>query len=138
MKISRRDERGSGALEAAIIMPVMLLFIAMVIAAGRVVVAHNSVAAAAGAAARAASMERDSGTANAAASSVATATLSNSYCAPNVSITGNFNAPVGTASTVSATVSCQVGLSDLVLPGLPGSVTIRSSNTSVIDRYRGR
>ena len=138
MSSSARDERGSSILEAALIIPVLLLFVVMVIAASRVVVAHNSVSAAAGAAARAASLERGAGAATAAGQNVATSTLAGSYCTPVVSVSGDFDAPVGTSATAKATVSCQVSLSDLLLPGLPGSVTISSSGTSVIDRYRGR
>jgi len=39
---------------------------------------------------------------------------------------------------VSASVTCVVRLSDLLVPGLPGSKTLRASFTSPLDPYRSR
>ena len=49
-----------------------------------------------------------------------------------------FAIQAGTAATVSATVSCTVPLSDLALPGLPGSHTITATFDSPLDVYRQR
>jgi Flp pilus assembly protein TadG len=37
---------------------------------------------------------------------------------------------------VSVTVTCEVGLADLSIPGLPGSTTVRATSTAPIDPYR--
>jgi hypothetical protein len=37
---------------------------------------------------------------------------------------------------VTVSVACQVSLSDLSAPGIPGSTTIRASTTAPIDPYR--
>ena len=39
---------------------------------------------------------------------------------------------------VTATVTCQVPLSDLLLPGMPGSRTLTATFTSPLDPFRGR
>ncbi|MFE2167818.1 hypothetical protein ACFXB3_22590, partial [Streptomyces sp. NPDC059447] len=46
--------------------------------------------------------------------------------------------PLGQVGTVTVTISCTVPLSDLLLPGVPGSKTMTSSFTSVVDAYRSR
>lgn len=138
MSRPRRDQRGSTNLEAAIVIPVVLLMITLAVAAGRVQIARNAVSSAASAAARAASIERGSSNATAAAHQVAASTLAGSYCDPSVTVSGNMDAPAGTTATVTVTVQCSVSLSDLAVPGLPGSVTLTRSSRSVIDTYRGR
>jgi len=52
--------------------------------------------------------------------------------------TGGFQAPIGTTAQVTATVTCTVNLSDLAIPGLPGSRTITETVSSPIDAYRER
>jgi hypothetical protein len=44
----------------------------------------------------------------------------------------------GQLGNVSATVICRVPLSDLVLPGTPGSRTLTATFTSPLDPFRGR
>jgi hypothetical protein len=39
---------------------------------------------------------------------------------------------------VSATVTCTVSLSDLLVPGLPGSRTLTATFTSPLDPFRER
>lgn len=138
-----RQERGSVAIELAIIAPVVLLLILLVVAAGTVARATSTIDAAAFAAARAASISRTAGDARTQANDVAAATLSSRgvSCAPqSMSIdTGGFSAPVGTSAAVTVSLTCRVPLSRLVqLPGLPGSHTVTSTATSSIDSYRGR
>ena len=58
---SKRNERGSAALEAVIAIPAFLLFVALVIAAGRIAMARQGVQAAAAEAARQASIARTAG-----------------------------------------------------------------------------
>lgn len=128
-------------MEAAVVLTVFMVFILIVVAAGRVSDARTAVHTAAGAGARAASLERSAGAARSAASKVAAASLSNDSvaCNPSVSTsTGGFSVRVGQPAQVSTTVRCTVRLGDLLVPGLPGSVSMSASQTSVLDRYRER
>jgi hypothetical protein len=52
-----------------------------------------------------------------------------------VVIRPNLDAALG-VDTVKATVTCHVPLSDLLWKGVPGSVTITSTFTAVVDAYR--
>jgi Flp pilus assembly protein TadG len=137
----RDGEAGDAALELVIIAPVLLAFIGLAIAAGRTSVARGSVDAAARDAARQASIARSPGEALAAARLSAQNALSQDglNCVPIVNVdTSGFTAPLGQPAEVTATVSCTVPLSDLVVPGLPGSKTLTYTFTSPLDPYRGR
>ena len=52
--------------------------------------------------------------------------------------TSGFGVAVGSPATVRATVTCSVPFADLVLPGMPGTITLRASGLSALDTYRGR
>ncbi len=135
-----RDE-GNAALELVVLAPVLLFLLGLVVAAGRTSIAQGSVDAAARDAARQASISLTPGAAQAAALSSAKAALSRDGldCNPVVTInTAQFNVPVGEPAAVTATVSCQVPLSDLLVPGLPGSRTLRFTFTSPLDPFRER
>lgn len=137
----RRDERGVSSMEAAVVLTALMVFILIVAAAGRVSDARTAVKTAAAAGARAASLERSAGAARSAAADVAAASLNNDSvaCNPNVSTsTGGFSVRVGQPAQVSTTVSCTVRLGDLLVAGLPGSVSMSATRTSVLDRYRQR
>lgn len=146
MRTRRRNnqssERGSEAIEAAIGVPAFLLFIVLIITAGRVAMAKQVVEAAAADGARSASISRTQGQAEVAGSDGATASLNNQglQCqSTSVSInTAGFASPVGTPSTVSATIRCVVNLSDVAIPGLPGTRTITATMSSPLDTYRER
>jgi Flp pilus assembly protein TadG len=136
------DDRGSEAIQAAIVTPLMIMFLCMALAAGRVVTAGSKVDAAAEDAAREASIARTAGTAQVNAYAAANETLADQglKCAGTaVSVDASgLNAPLGTVGTVTVTVRCTVPLSDLVLPGAPGSHTLSSTFTSAVDAYRER
>ncbi|WP_433498570.1 TadE/TadG family type IV pilus assembly protein [Sphaerimonospora sp. CA-214678] len=128
-------------LELAILAPALILVLVAMIAAGRIVIAHGSVEAAARDAARQASISRDASSARKAALSSARTALAREglQCTPTVSVdTRGFSAPLGRAATVSATVTCDVRLSDLAMPGIPGSKALTSHFTSSLDQYRAR
>jgi Flp pilus assembly protein TadG len=132
-------DQGSIAIEAAILVPAILLFLLLVIAAGRVETAKGVVDAAARDAARSASLARTADAATQAAGDSAAATLNQEgvACRGQQSIQVAFApATQNQAGSVQVTVSCVVGLGDLTVPGLPGSTTMTSSFTSVIDLYR--
>ena len=139
--LGRRD-RGSEALEAAIGVPAFLLFIALIIAGGRLAIADQAVQAAAAEAARSASISRTQGQAHTSAVSGAASSLANQklQCTTkSVSVdTSGFASPVGTPASVTATVTCVVNLSDVAVPGLPGTRTITATMSSPLDTYRER
>jgi Flp pilus assembly protein TadG len=133
---------GSVTLELAILTPGVLILLGLAIVAGRITVAGAAVEQASAAAAREASLARSPTEARAAATRVATTSLSerNLRCAGmhvTVDTTG-FATHVGNPAQVEATVTCTVPLAALAVPGLPGSRTLTSSTTSVLDRYRSR
>ena len=134
-------ERGSSVVEIVILAPALGLFLMLIIAGGRVAIAHQAVQSAAADAARSASIARTQGQAETSASSAATTSLRNqgtTCIATSVSVdSSGFAAPVGTPASVGATVTCQVDLSGL-LPALPGSMPITATVRSPLDTYRER
>ncbi|MFJ1839803.1 TadE/TadG family type IV pilus assembly protein [Streptomyces sp. NPDC088175] len=137
----RRDE-GSVAVEAAIILPLLIMFLCLALAGGRIVTSGSKIDAAAEDASREASIHRTAAAAQSAAHSAAAESLDDQgikCVSTNVSIgTGGLSVPVGQVATVTATVTCTVNLSDLLLPGVPGARTLTSTATSVVDQYRQR
>jgi len=138
----RCNERGSAVLEAAIGLPAFLLFIGLILFAGRVAIATQAVDSAAAQAARTASLARTQSTAQSTAHSAATSSLAGQHvnCTrTKVSVdTDGFTAPVGQPATVTANVTCVVNLADLAVPGIPGTRTVTATASSPIDTYRER
>ena len=134
-------ERGSSVVEIVILAPALGLFLMLIIAGGRVAVAHQAVESSAADAARSASIARTQGQAETSASSAAATSLrtqGTTCVATSVSVdSSGFAAPVGTPASVGATVTCQVNLSGL-LPALPGSMPITATVRSPLDTYRER
>lgn len=135
-------ERGSAVLEIVVLAPVLLLFVLIVIFAGRWALAQQAVQSASAEAARAASIARTVGEAEGAAASSAGSSLTSQHVrcgSTSVSVdAAAFGAPVGTAGVVTATVTCVVDMSDLTFPGIPGSRILTSTSSSPLDTYRGR
>jgi Flp pilus assembly protein TadG len=134
-------DAGNAALELVVLAPVLLFVLGLIIAAGRTSMAQGAVEAAARDAARQASISLNPVAAQAAAQSSASAALSQDdlKCTPVVNVdTSQFSVPVGEPATVTATVTCTVRLSDLLVPGLPGSQTLTARFTSPLDPYRER
>ncbi len=136
------DERGSNAAEMVILTPIIVMLILVLVAAGRTALADNATQSAAYAAARAASLSRDSATATTNAQDAARRAMDQAGIActnitVNVDASG-LNTAIGTTGSVSASVNCDVNLSDIAIPGLPGSRTMTSSAVSPVDAYRQR
>lgn len=134
-------DAGNAALELVILAPVLLFLIGLIIAAGRIAVAQGSVAAAARDAARQASIARTPQAARSAALGSARSVLAAEGldCSPTVRLNvSGFAVPVGQPASVSATVSCEVRLSDLLLPGVPGGKLLTATFVSPLDPYRAR
>ena len=139
---TRPRERGSVSVELALLAPALLLLLSFAVFAGRTQIARNAVAEAARAAAREASLAPDAATAAARASAQARQTLAaqNLRCVTtSIDVnTAGFKTPPGQPGDVTVTISCAVGLADLLVPGLPGSETVQASFASAVDAYRER
>jgi Flp pilus assembly protein TadG len=135
-------ERGSVSVELALLAPALLLLLSFAVLAGRTQIAEGAVQEAARAAAREASLARDAATAAAQAGAQAERTLAaqDLRCqATTVDVdTAGFSAPPGQPGDVTVSITCVVGMADLLAPGLPGSVTVEASFTSPVDAYRER
>ena len=144
MRCRRRPdpERGSAVIETVIGVPAFMLFVALIIFAGQVAIAHQGVQSAAADAARSASIARTQGAAQTAGDTAAATSLANQHVncvttAVSVDTTG-FASPVGTPAKITASVTCHVNLSDIWLPGVPGTKAITATMSSPLDTYRER
>jgi Flp pilus assembly protein TadG len=135
-------DRGSVSVELALLAPALLLLLSFAVVAGRTQVAEGAVAEAARAAAREASLARSDVSAAVLAGAQADRTLAaqNLRCqSTSVDIdTTGFGTPPGQPGDVTVSITCVVGMADLLAPGLPGSVTVEASFTSPVDAYRER
>ena len=133
----RRDERGSMAVEMAIIVPSLLLIFGLIYAYGRVAGVNGTLEAGTRDAARSATIARSYDEAKARAERVigeAGKQLPQS-CRSTMRVSVSRNFAPGEPITVDA--ECDYVLSDLGLPGAPGTITAKSSFTSMLDPYRG-
>jgi Flp pilus assembly protein TadG len=88
-------------------------------------------------AARAASLARSTTGAQNDAQATASAALAEAgITCESLAITVN-TAGLRPGSTVNVDITCSVGLSDLALLGVPGSITLSASFSSPVDTYRG-
>ncbi|WP_240619302.1 TadE/TadG family type IV pilus assembly protein [Blastococcus sp. TF02-8] len=130
------------SVELALLAPALLLLLAFAVVAGRTQIAEGAVQEAARAAAREASLARDAATAATLAGAQAERTLTaqDLRCEDTtVDVdTAGFQAPLGQPGDVSVSITCVVGMADLLAPGLPGSVTVEALFISPIDAYRER
>jgi Flp pilus assembly protein TadG len=131
-----RSEEGSATAELVILTPLLILFLLLVVAFGRLAGVRGDVDGAAAQAARAASIARDPSSATAAAAQTAQAALSSEHvtCA-------HFAVAVDTTSftpggNVAVTVTCAVNLSALTGLHLPATETIADRFVESLDRYR--
>lgn len=136
------SERGSLAVEFAVVGPLLILIVAFLIAGARLTVAGNAVESAAASAAREASLSRSGFEAQMNATETAQLTLSQSgYTCSSLSISINdsgLGAQLGETGVVSATLNCTVNMSDIALPGLSGTRTLTATASSPVDAYRER
>lgn len=137
-----RGEHGSAAIEAAVAVPAFGLFVGLIIFGGRNALAHQAVESAAADAARAASLARTAPAAHEDAEEAAESGLSaQGVRCGNVRVTVNtdaFQVAAGQHADVAVTVSCLLDLSDLSVPGVPGTRSITATTTSPLDTWRER
>jgi hypothetical protein len=133
-------DRGVVTTELVIVMPVLICFLFLVIAAGRLTDAKSDVVGAASDAARVASLQQSAGAARAQAQAAATDTVSgeNLNCKDGPQVDTEF-VPSGDferGATVHVEVTCTVDTRDLTFIGLPLSVTLFEEAWEPIDAHR--
>jgi Flp pilus assembly pilin Flp len=134
-----RNERGTAAVELALLAPVLVVLVAVVTAAGRMVESKSAVLSVAREAARAAAEAPNAAAAHDAAIATAQQVAEGLGLDPaRLSIVQD---PHGFArgAPYEVSVSYQVSMADL--PGLgllPGSVTLGAEHAELIDTYRSR
>lgn len=132
-----RDERGSIAVEVAVIAPALLFLVLLVVYAGKVSEADGNVERAAAEGARAASLRQHPGNAATDARSAVEANLATAgvSCSTLEAIVDTSDFEPG--GTVTVTVECTASMADVTLLGVPGTRTFTATATEVIDTYRG-
>jgi Flp pilus assembly protein TadG len=139
MKFPQRlhDERGSIAVEVAVIAPALVFLMLLVVYAGKVSEADGNVERAASDAARAASLRQDPGDATTDAQDTAAANLA-AAGVPCLTLTTDVDTDDFTpGGTVTVTVRCEASMEDVTLLGVPGRRTFTATAVEVIDTYRG-
>lgn len=142
MLLTRNDgiERGAVSVEVALIVPALLLLAALATASWRLHQVRGDAQSAAEVAARAVSVAAGPASGIASGTRVARAELAGSDCrSPQVWIdpTG-LSVPVGSSGAVSARVGCTITMSDLLVPGLPGSLHVSAQAGAPVDSHRER
>jgi hypothetical protein len=122
-----RVERGSMAVEAVLLAPVMLIFLLFVVGAARIVEAKGEI----DGGARAASVQRDQGSAATAAAEAAQGL--DCVGGPNVSLTGTDWVQSG---RVRVTVGCVVDLSAVSGFGFAPSISMSSTSVVPLEQFR--
>ena len=134
----RSGDQGSATLELAILTPAVLVLFGLAIAAARIEIAGGAVEQAAAAAAREASIARTESTSRMAATETARDSLRNQGVTCGVLEVAVDTAGVGLPAQIQVGVACTVRLSDLAVPGMPGTKTLQARAASPLDRYRSQ
>jgi Flp pilus assembly protein TadG len=137
-----QSQRGSAAIELALLVPALVIALALMVAGGRLWFARTTVTEAAQSSARAASLSRSAAQASAAGrtagqESLTTGGLDCRDQTVSVDVAA-FALPVGQPATVTSTINCVVAFSDLLLPGMPGTIRLTAAGASALDTYRSR
>lgn len=135
-------QRGAAAVEVSLLVPLLCVLLAVVAGGWRIGWARAQIVEAAAAGARAATITNSASQARLQAEAAIAADLQTVgvRCAELVTLldTAAFANPPGHGGQVIAQVSCQLRLSDLVAPGLPGAVQISASASEPLDTFRER
>jgi hypothetical protein len=135
----RRSQRGSAAVEMALLAPVLVVLISMVVAAGRIVETKSAVLAVAREAARTASEAPDAAKARSAALSTAQEVAAGLGLDPARLAVVQSPGAFGRGEPYRVSVSYRMELTDL--PGLgilPGSFVLSAEHGELIQRFKSR
>ncbi|MFT4082982.1 MAG: pilus assembly protein [Nocardioides sp.] len=133
----RRDERGSLAIEMAMIAPGLLLIFGLIFAYGRAGQVNGALESGTRDAARSATMARSYAEAEQRARQVVSEAIGGTPAACRHSLSVEVSDDYLPGEPITVTARCRYGLADLGLPGAPGTLTATSSFTSMLDPYRG-
>ncbi|SDL73987.1 pilus assembly protein TadG-related protein [Tessaracoccus oleiagri] len=138
-----RGQRGQApAIEAAVIIPGLVLLVGLVVVLAQVSLARQELRAVAGSAARAAALERTPAAGERAAGDIVEAGLESERlrCLRHSSAMdmAGLAAPLGVEAEVRVTLRCELSLRDVTLPFVPGGVELTAEGFSPVDRYRAR
>ncbi len=136
----KREEQGAACLEAVLLVPLFVLMAMVAVLGGRLAWARSGIESTAQDAARAVALERSPAEGQRRGSRLAQTGLADLACLDSrIDIDAVALArSAGSTGEVSVTITCTVSLSDLVLPGVPGHITVTSRGTAAIDTYRKR
>ena len=135
-----RSDRGSAAVEWSILVPAVVLIVSVMVAGGRLSMTRSAIANAAHAGARSASSQRSGELAIARGKDIAANNLDEVPCnnrSINVDTTG-FRVTPGQAAVVKVQINCTVPLADLLIPGMPGEISVVKEGVAALDTYRER
>ncbi|WP_059007934.1 TadE/TadG family type IV pilus assembly protein [Streptomyces specialis] len=132
---NRFGDRGSASAELVLLLPVLILVLYVVVYCERGSDTRMRLDDAAHQAARAASQARTPGQAADAARATATAALDEAGVACQA-VTVQLDGTLEPGSTVTATLTCTIGLQDLAMIPMPGTTTLDARFTAPVDLYR--
>ena len=134
-RVASRADRGSLAIELVILTPILVLFMAVLVALGRIVEAQGQIDGAARDAARAASIAQNSGAALGDARAAADSDLIGaSKCADTPNVTFGSGTDLAPGGVVNVIVTCRVGLPALSFIGFQ-TKTITGHASAPIDTF---
>jgi hypothetical protein len=138
-----RAERGMAAgLELAILVPAFMIMLGLIVAGGRIWFVRAAIVEASYSGARAASLERSAAEARTAGrqATIDQLTMKGVRCGDReirLDVSG-FDAPIGSRASVTNEIRCRISFSDVVLPGIAGSLRLGGWSQAAIDSYRER
>ncbi len=131
----RDRSRGSLTVELVVLTPVIVVFLLVALAFGRYALAKEQLVGGARAAADAVAVAGSALQAQQAGSAAAMPVLQSDHTCTNPTVSVASSSFVA-GGQVRVSVSCQVALSDLLIPGFPGTVTVQADQVATIDPYR--
>lgn len=134
-----RSERGTAAVEMALLAPVLIVLVAAVVAAGRIVETESAVLAVAREAARTAADAPDAASAHIAATSTAAQVATGLGLDPSRIVVTQSAGGFGRGEPYRVSVSYELRLEDLPgLGALPGSFAVSAEHAELIQRFKSR
>jgi Flp pilus assembly protein TadG len=132
-----RRERGTMALEMAILAPVLLVLFMFLLACGRYFQTSSLLESAARDGARSASQSRSLAEAQGRVDEAVSSTMSQAVKSCQETASGTITTAFTAGTPLSVEVTCTINYRDLGLLGLGGDTTITKRFTSSLDPYRG-
>ncbi|MFF1816353.1 TadE/TadG family type IV pilus assembly protein [Kribbella sp. NPDC058245] len=132
-----RDQRGTMALEMAVLAPILLILFMFLLACGRFFQTSSLLESAARDGARAASMSRSQTEAQIRVNDAVTRTMGQAVKSCKETASGVITTTLAAGAPMTVEVTCTIDYRDLSFLGLSGDTTITKRFTSSVDPYRG-